>query len=541
MITLDALAPAVVPTVPTAPREGAHDDPTPLPPLPPSPQAPPAPGSLGPGAMTAMTTVLDGVRPVTPAQGMPAAMRTPAPAVRPLPPVVVPLAPARSVDEEGLMRLRLPAKSTKTLPTGAAELLAALQEAALDPPREGYLHLVHDDKDVVVFFYAGKPFQAGVFAEDRFGPMPLSELPSALRNVRAAELATTDLALFLCGAVLFRKAPAAHIPAALVDGETVLKNIRALGKDAVVVIQRGAARSLCFCRGGKPVALYTAPGEDIAATGPIADRIVEYVYAHGGAVTLDLYDDIQLQQSPDAGEPLEAFLVQAVTPPATSTTPPPSLIVRLGERVVFRFPVMKDETFIGRGDDVDLVLDNLSVSRRHARVIRDGRSLTFHDLESENGLVVDGARRGAVTLQPGDAVQVGKYTLVSSHYAVTAAEAAAAIAPQSRARSPIANVDTMTLPRATKPVALEFEGKQHKLAGAVFTIGRSSSANLRIGGLFVADTHVVLARDGEGWRATHTNGWRAMEVNGRKTRQAQLHDGDVLVVAGQSIVFCEPD
>ncbi len=442
------------------------------------------------------------------------------------------------------MRLRLPAQSARPLPPEPGALLQALHEVARDPPREGYLHLAHDDKDVVVFFYAGTPFSAGVYADDRFGPLPLSELSTSLTGVKSAELATTDLALFLCGAVLFRKAPAAHIPAALVDGETVLKNIRALGKDAVVVVHRGPARSLCFCRGGKPVALYTAPGEEIAKVGPIADRIVEYVYAHGGAVTLDLYDDIQLQAAPDGGQPLETYLTPPTTTasaPPTSTTPPPALIVRLGERVVFRFPVVKDEIVIGRGDDVDLVLDNLSVSRRHARVTRESRALTFFDLESENGLVQDGARRGQVTLQPGDEVQVGKYTLVSSHYAVGDAEAAAAAAERIGARAAVGNVDTMALPLALRPASVEFGGKTDKLVGVVFTIGKSADADLRLGGWFVADIHIVLARDGEGWRATHTNGRRAMLVNGRKTRQAQLHDGDVIVVAGQTVTFREPD
>ena len=54
---------------------------------------------------------------------------------------------------------------------------------------------------------------------------------------------------------------------------------------------------------------------------------------------------------------------------------------------------------VGRGDDCDVVLDDGSVSRRHAQLARDARGLyRLEDLGSANGTFVDGARVAAPVL-----------------------------------------------------------------------------------------------------------------------------------------------
>jgi pSer/pThr/pTyr-binding forkhead associated (FHA) protein len=63
---------------------------------------------------------------------------------------------------------------------------------------------------------------------------------------------------------------------------------------------------------------------------------------------------------------------------------------------------------IGRHCDCDLVLSELTVSRRHARLIfRDGRWI-LQDLESTNGTIVNGCRVGRSELRPGDHLALGE-------------------------------------------------------------------------------------------------------------------------------------
>jgi hypothetical protein len=77
------------------------------------------------------------------------------------------------------------------------------------------------------------------------------------------------------------------------------------------------------------------------------------------------------------------------------------------------FSVTRDVTVIGRRDDCDLRIPLGDVSRKHARLIRDGDSLRLEDLGSSNGTHLNGQRieRDAV-VQPGDSVQVGPVVFV---------------------------------------------------------------------------------------------------------------------------------
>jgi hypothetical protein len=67
----------------------------------------------------------------------------------------------------------------------------------------------------------------------------------------------------------------------------------------------------------------------------------------------------------------------------------------------------QEELLIGRLDSCDVVLENPTVSRRHARLIfRDG-CWVLQDLASTNGTVVNGVAVGRCELRPGDELAVG--------------------------------------------------------------------------------------------------------------------------------------
>jgi len=62
--------------------------------------------------------------------------------------------------------------------------------------------------------------------------------------------------------------------------------------------------------------------------------------------------------------------------------------------------------FIGRDDLADFVIDDPQVSKRHARV-EVTRTVDFVDLNSANGLVVDGGEVARVSIESGQTVQLG--------------------------------------------------------------------------------------------------------------------------------------
>jgi hypothetical protein len=62
---------------------------------------------------------------------------------------------------------------------------------------------------------------------------------------------------------------------------------------------------------------------------------------------------------------------------------------------------------IGRSDESDIVLNDLSVSRTHAVLEINAGRPTLRDLESTNGTFLNGRRIRAETLHDGDEVQLG--------------------------------------------------------------------------------------------------------------------------------------
>src|SRR5687767_11699615 len=69
----------------------------------------------------------------------------------------------------------------------------------------------------------------------------------------------------------------------------------------------------------------------------------------------------------------------------------PCLVVIAGPHLGEIFPIESDELVIGRDNECRLkLLDDESVSRRHALVRRSGEGALIQDLGSANGTFVDG-------------------------------------------------------------------------------------------------------------------------------------------------------
>src|SRR3989304_9637451 len=68
---------------------------------------------------------------------------------------------------------------------------------------------------------------------------------------------------------------------------------------------------------------------------------------------------------------------------------------------------------IGRGEGMEIVVDNVSVSRQQAELRQEGKFWTVRDLGSSNGTLLNGERLSttALPLRPGDEISFGKFSL----------------------------------------------------------------------------------------------------------------------------------
>jgi len=90
----------------------------------------------------------------------------------------------------------------------------------------------------------------------------------------------------------------------------------------------------------------------------------------------------------------------------------PALVVRAGGgRAGESFPTEGPRTLIGRSPDCDVFLDDVTVSRKHALLVREGRSFRIEDQGSLNGTFVNRKRIDSSPIENGDELQIGKYRL----------------------------------------------------------------------------------------------------------------------------------
>jgi pSer/pThr/pTyr-binding forkhead associated (FHA) protein len=90
----------------------------------------------------------------------------------------------------------------------------------------------------------------------------------------------------------------------------------------------------------------------------------------------------------------------------------PALIVRMPGQPDEVFEITKTETLIGRAPTCDLQIPDDSMSREHACVTCDGEMAALEDLQSTNGVKVNGKRVRSSELAHGDEIVIGQTHMV---------------------------------------------------------------------------------------------------------------------------------
>jgi len=120
----------------------------------------------------------------------------------------------------------------------------------------------------------------------------------------------------------------------------------------------------------------------------------------GGGQTTATY------QVGDTGE------LKPVDPGDLASTEGAALVIRTGGgRAGESFPISEDKLTIGRSPDANVFLDDVTVSRNHALLVRRRDGLYIDDLGSLNGTYVNRRRIESHKLANGDEMQIGKYKL----------------------------------------------------------------------------------------------------------------------------------
>lgn len=106
-------------------------------------------------------------------------------------------------------------------------------------------------------------------------------------------------------------------------------------------------------------------------------------------------------------------MAMAPAPAAAPAAATPARLVVLSSNFAGReFAITKSPTVIGRTDDNDVVINHRSISRNHAQITRnDAGRFAITDLQSANGVRVNGEDYSNVDLRRGDTIDLGHVRL----------------------------------------------------------------------------------------------------------------------------------
>ncbi|NJD17961.1 MAG: FHA domain-containing protein [Gemmatimonadetes bacterium] len=106
-------------------------------------------------------------------------------------------------------------------------------------------------------------------------------------------------------------------------------------------------------------------------------------------------------------------MIESTEASKTRRSTMPKFTLLIGRKAMQVYDLDKETILIGREGDVDIVIDNPSVSRKHAQIRKEGAGWVVEDLGSSNGTFLHGAKiTSAQPVKEGDEIGFGKFSVV---------------------------------------------------------------------------------------------------------------------------------
>lgn len=225
-------------------------------------------------------------------------------------------------------------------------------------------------------------------------------------------------------------------------------------------------------------------------------------------------------------------------------------------------PLLRDEVTIGRKEGNTIRLTERNISRRHVQLIRIGGIYKLRDLDSYNGVLVNGRKvEGESTITSGDQIQLGDYTILVEEEASVRPAPAAAPGPailnahaQAQAPAPAAPhgspmsasvslVPSAPVPEPSQPMASRRPTVPARIvmltppaSGAEFVLpteaaarlGRSDEVDCPINHRSVSREHAEIRPMGDQFVIEDLGSANGVTINGRTAKKAELRSGDII-------------
>ncbi len=132
------------------------------------------------------------------------------------------------------------------------------------------------------------------------------------------------------------------------------------------------------------------------------------------------------------------------------------LYMRSGPTPGERFPLEKEEIWLGRDPSNDIVIADPEVSRRHARFLLRGSTYAIEDMGSTNGTLVNGEMITALKpLAHGDVIELGEHTNLVFEVTQTGIDETVAVFRSTEGESELPESEPVSTKASPSPVPLD--------------------------------------------------------------------------------------
>lgn len=236
----------------------------------------------------------------------------------------------------------------------------------------------------------------------------------------------------------------------------------------------------------------------------------------------------------------------------------PKMSLLLGRKTMQVFDIAQTSIVVGRGEDTDILIDNPSMSRRHAEFRQEGEGWVVKDLGSSNGTFIGGERLdGPRAVEEGTEVAFGKFSIVFGKAVGQDVPAPAAPTPGAPAATrpaapPVAAAEGTMHIQGHEVQALLKDAERKKRAhlvweaggqrgqhylseapAALFGTGELCDVRVPVG----PKHHLLIMNTKDACDVRWLAAFGAIKVNGQSTKKASLKNGDVVEAKGLKLTF----
>lgn len=232
------------------------------------------------------------------------------------------------------------------------------------------------------------------------------------------------------------------------------------------------------------------------------------------------------------------------------------LILKFNKKIINEFPITKRRISIGRKTENDLVIENMAVSGKHARIDYKDGHFKITDLKSLNGTFVNDKLVTEQQLNPNDVITIGRHTLVFSTDDIQTLSEKKKILPKDGLildnKSPTRKILARKRPvsetnkKQTRGVAtgqgmisfLSNNDPDFSLERKIVKVGKGKEADIKVSGLLVSRVAAIISRRPTGYYIAALGGVGKLKVNGEVVKDVyRLQEFDIIQLGSSKMQF----